>query len=285
MKVAFGAVIYNEAYEYAKEFIESINNQTYKEFDILLLNDNLSSDKVKVIIDNLNNSPRIWQGKSDAKPNELRVELITRAKLEEYDLLILGDFDDTFSGDRISTIVEEYDESYGFFYNELYILGDNTKFFMNIPEETILIDNIIESNYLGLSNSAINLKLLSQSLILSLNKCQSAVFDWYMFSILLISGVKGKKIKKGKTFYRIHDLNIAGKSDNSMKSILKEIEIKNEHFLLLKNQDKIFEQKLNFYEKLKQRISHSEIDIYKFIDKENRNWWGKINSRTMGELE
>ena len=42
MKVAFGSTIYKEGLQYAEEFSASINAQTYKDFDVLLINDNLT---------------------------------------------------------------------------------------------------------------------------------------------------------------------------------------------------------------------------------------------------
>ncbi|MBF8983792.1 hypothetical protein IZY60_09605 [Lutibacter sp. B2] len=284
MKIAFGTVIYDEAFSYFEEFAKSLNNQVYNNFDILLLNDNLMNQKVELIKNELKFKPMVWKGKDGSKPYELRIELIKKAKFEGYDLLILGDFDDTFSETRISSIVEEYDEKYGFFYNELYLLDQSMIFFRNLPEQTLKIDHILESNYLGLSNSALNLNLINKELICDLYKCNNVVFDWFMYSVFLNSGLKGKKIKNGKTFYRIHGFNIAGKSENSFKDVAKEIDIKIKHFLSLKDKNKKFEEKLNFYIDLKKKIQGSEIDILRYLDQENDNWWGKINSKKI-EME
>src|SRR5690625_1022124 len=103
MNIAFGTVIYKEGYDYVKDFVKSINNQTYEDFDILILNDNLNDNELDFVISNLKNEVRVLNNKNKQKPHELRIELIKWSKRKKYDLLILGDFDDTFSEDRISS--------------------------------------------------------------------------------------------------------------------------------------------------------------------------------------
>ncbi|MRH41222.1 glycosyltransferase [Aquibacillus halophilus] len=281
MKVAFGTVIYEEGFDYVLDYISSLNNQTYNDFDILLLNDNLSNEQESYIYDNLIIKPKIFKNMNGLKPHQLRVELIRKAKVENYDLLILGDFDDVFSEDRISSMVAEFDNEFCFFYNELYYMGSTKKFFSKIPDITQDIGCILESNYIGLSNSALNLNYITKHIVNELNGCTNSVFDWYMYSLLLHLGLKGKKITGGKTFYRIHELNIAGKSNDSYEDITKELEIKIRHYLALKNKNIIYSEKLKDYIKLKRDIENKKLNIMDYIDHGNDYWWGKLNLNKM----
>ncbi|MBB6454539.1 hypothetical protein HNQ94_003028 [Salirhabdus euzebyi] len=282
MNVAFGTVIYEEGFDYSLEYIKSLNQQTYNDFDLLLLNDNLSKNKLDFITDNLKVTPKIYQGTNGLKPHELRVELIQIAKSKNYDIIIFGDFDDVFSEDRIASIMMEFNEDFGFFYNDLYSLEFNNKFFSELPDITQNIDSILESNYVGLSNSALNLNLVNQKIICDLNQCSNTIFDWYLYSLLLLLGLKGKKIKNGKTFYRLHSLNVAGKSENTLQDLMKEIEVKVRHYHSLSNKSIIFNEKLNNYQRLKHSIESFEINIMDYVDYDNDYWWGKLNLEKIG---
>ncbi|KGX86245.1 glycosyltransferase [Pontibacillus litoralis] len=276
MKVAFGSVIYEEAFTYASDFIHSLNCQTHDSFDILLLNDNVSTNNLAYITNELRNDPVIWQCEEGLQPYQLRVELIKEAKRRNYDLLILGDFDDTFSEDRISSIVAAYDQNYAFFYNNLYYINSSRKFFSHLPEQTLCINAIIESNYIGLSNSAINLNSIEEAEISKWKHCQNAVFDWYMYSVLLALGLKGKRVDEGKTFYRIHEHNIAGENNASYENVMKEIDIKIKHYASLKHRGKCFNEYLQFYQWLKSGVQFSNIKIEQYMDTGTEYWWGNI---------
>ena len=45
MRVAFGTVVYKAAYKFYKDFIDTINKQDAKEFDVILLNDDLDDNE------------------------------------------------------------------------------------------------------------------------------------------------------------------------------------------------------------------------------------------------
>lgn len=234
--IAFGTVVYSKALSYLEEFIDSLNNQTFQGFELLVINDNVERkvltgyfDKLKVnysIID-------IWYNMS---PADLRVELIKNAKLIGYDLLIMGDCDDLFDGHRVYEVVNYYqnNNTFTFYYNDLRLF-DGTKALKEFPLITEDIEEIVECNYLGLSNTAINLSLISYEFIESLYGCTSFVFDWYLFSRIVCSGGKGIYVENGITRYRIYENNFAGVS--SEKQLEKEFEVKKKHYKLMEKYD------------------------------------------------
>jgi hypothetical protein len=278
MKVAFGTVVYKEAFDYYIDFIDSINNQTYRDFDTIILNDNLDTYELHKLSNSLRDEMILWNGKDNSKPFELRVELIRRAKQENYDLLILGDFDDKFSTDRVSKIVCELEEAFSFYYNDIYYFNKENKFFNQIPKHTLSISNILESNYLGLSNTALDLRKIDFKLIDELEECACSIFDWCMYSTILNHGLTGKRVEDCKTYYRIHSSNIAGINKCDHDSIHREINIKLEHYSILKDKNPEFTIRYNRYLRIENYIkSMNTNQILSYIEN-NDYWWGKIDS-------
>ncbi|MEA4848931.1 MAG: glycosyltransferase [Clostridiaceae bacterium] len=283
MNIAFGTVTYKESFKYCLEFTESINKQDCKDFDVILLNDNLDKEELEKISASLRKNVLIRNGKRNCTPSGLRVQLIKYAKENGYDLLVLGDFDDTFSHNRVSRIALAYEEKYSFYYNDIYTFDKQRKFFSSLSQYTKNISDIIEHNYLGLSNTALNLKNIDVELIDKLNVRSVSVFDWFMYSILLKGGHIGKKIEDCKTYYRIHENNIAGESQNTIEGIKKEINVKIDHYSQLRSIDTQFNKLLDYYKRLKLKIDNDKIDILNYVDSDNGYWWGRINSNKMRE--
>ena len=276
IRIAFGTVVYKAAYNYYPEFIESLNKQDYVPFDILLLNDDLEDDETNKLSDSC--KAIVWEGTKHSKPSDLRVELIKKAKEKNYDLLILGDFDDTFSSNRVSQLAKGYDKSFSFYYNDIYCFNKKKKFFNNLPKHVKSISNILEHNYLGLSNTALNLQNFDMEIIEKLKNVNTSIFDWYMYSILLAEGHKGKKVESCKTYYRIHEHNIAGESGSKFADINREIDVKIKHYSSLRNVNINFSYLFGYYTKLKSKLANNECDILGQIDKKCEYWWGRLKS-------
>ena len=265
--VAFGTVIYPEGIIYFEEFINSINSQIDKNFDLIIINDNVDINTLSKYTSELKVKYIIFNCFEKRTPADLRVDLLMKAKAFGYDLLILGDFDDIFDKKRVLEIKKSYidDISHAFFYNKL-LLFDKSDALKALPAFTNDIDGILECNYLGLSNTAINLSYLSNDFIQSLYGCTSFVFDWYLFSRIICNGGKGKYVDKAITYYRIYNNNFAGVSDR--KQIEKEFEVKKNHYKLMEKFDDRYKVLLDALLK---------IDIKKLTDRKTLSyWWNNI---------
>jgi hypothetical protein len=84
------------------------------------------------------------------------------------------------------------------------------------------VDLILECNYLGFTNCAININQISREFIDSLYEGRTEIFDWYLFSRILLNGGKGKRINGTATLYRLYDNNIAGIPKHTKKALEKE---------------------------------------------------------------
>ncbi|MCM1213730.1 MAG: glycosyltransferase [Lachnospiraceae bacterium] len=275
MKVIFGSVVYPTALKYLDDFLKSLNEQTDQQFELLLVNDGIEKETLNAYIQKYKNlSEKTIVLKADAGQAYylLRILLLKEAKRREGTILILGDCDDFFSRDRVTSVVSEYKPEMWFFYNE--ILDFAYKPVMPIlPKETKSIYNIAEYNYLGLSNTAINLDKLSIDFLNSLQEGNTSIFDWYLFSRIVLAGGGGMYLCHGKSYYRIHEMNLAGIMQNTEDAINKEIRIKLEHYRLLKNYSQYIEGLLADYSagNIEKRIS--EKCPQKFF------WWGLTERR------
>ena len=265
MKVLFASVIYKSVLKYFDEFYNSIMNQTYKNFDIFFLNDNLSRNEIENL--NLENNITIKDKKSKYISSS-RVELIDYAMKENYDLLILGDSDDYFHKDRIQRIVDNYSDDYAFFYHDLLKENGEKYFIKELPRKVNRIDQIEQYNFLGLSMSALNLKKIEEINFGIIDKNINVIaFDWYLYSVLIILGCMGKYVEDAFTYYREYDENFA-RNDNTIERINMEYKVKKEHY---KNLIKFNMRFLKLYQKL------DELDLNMVnINSDNNYWWNKL---------
>lgn len=263
MEVVFGSILFDTKIEIAKDFFESINQQDRNDFDILLINDNFNEKELNTLLkqySKLHIEIVNTNGKLTRYDN--RKLLIHEAKKRGYKLLVRGDFDDTFSSNRIRSYIEQYDENYGFFYND--ILVNNESMFNDLPKITDDFKIIAQQNYLGEGACAINLDKLDYDFIESLSKGKTIVFDWYLFTRLLLKGLKGKLINNTYTYYRLYENNNVGIASLNEETINREIEVKKLHYFLLQEED-------NYYKNLLDKYNNSDNIIINHYDK--YNWW------------
>ncbi len=268
-KVLFGSVIYHDVLQYFNEFIDSIERQTIDNFEILLLNDGIPEEEFKNRIYPIQRRCRIIQYGIKYTPAQLRVKLIQEAKKYGADILVIGDADDLFSNNRIeSTVItfKTYSDA-AFAYNECRLFNGNSVM-TEIPEQLSDIKEIAERNFLGMSNTAIRISVLDNQFIDTLWECDSFVFDWYLYTRMLLEGYKGVKVKEAYTLYRLHDRNFAGLPVISKESIRREIEIKIKHYGLLRKRDSLFERLYNCYCEGKIQRKRQARDI-----NSNYYWW------------
>ena len=267
--VVLGTVIYPGALLWREEFISSVNKQSYKDFEVLIINDGVEEWVLKEIQDSICHKVLIESASKGTTPIENRRILLRKAKELGYEILVLADFDDAFSEDRINKIMKGYDQNFAFYYHNIKY-GDEKVLFKELPRTVNSISSIMQANFLGMSNTAINIDCIEYEWIESLQELATGVFDWYLFSRLVLSGGSGKLIDGNMTFYRLHDNNIAGIAQGSRSDLEQEVFVKLEHYSKLKN---ICEKYEILFEKYK------NIDVTEWENTTNAHgyWWGFIN--------
>lgn len=271
MNIGFGTVVYKSAMGYCNDFLQTINEQCNKDFQLIIINDDLNAEELSSITKNANCLVNVYTPETEHTIPYLRVDLLIYAKKIGIDLLVIGDFDDEHDSNRIQFCVDQYDPRYTFYYNDITYM-DKTPYFTDLPKVANNIDVLLEKNFLGMSNTAIDLSKLSLEYLESLKQGKTNIFDWYLFSRLLADGFTGKLVKGTATRYRIHGENIIGQQKLSNQQIEKEINVKLKHYRLLLDSNPKYSKLLEQYKVLQ---DHRE-NIEPYINRENSYWWGYI---------
>lgn len=269
IKILFGSVVYSKAEKYLPAFFSSIERQIDSNFSVLLLNDDINPVKLQRMTSRYSFNVEILHI-SGKTPVQLRVELLKSAIYRGADLLIMGDCDDYFSDTRVRDIVNTYIEKpdSGFYYNRLIDISGR-KIMPELPESVYSFKVIGEYNFLGLSNTALNMNKISFEFVNSLEEYQDEIFDWYLFSRLLLKKVYGVKVDGCSTIYRLHENNIAGLQEFNQYNINREIEIKKKHYDNLRKYDSYYERKYNEYRCLEDcEYLTEQIDYF---------WWNLLS--------
>ena len=265
MKACFATVIYTQAKPYLQELLDSVDNQTDKDTDLLIINDNYSKSELAelklpdyaVVVDCHEKKLSIVQ---------TRIEMLKQAKQLGYDLAILIDADDACSPTRAQEYKKAYelDKTKVFFYNE-FVTEAGEKVFKTLPESVTDIKQISQQNFLGLSNTGINLNALSEEFLDSLKECTSPVFDWYLFTRILLDVGNGSLVKNAATIYRIYENNTAGTS----RDLKKEYDVKQKHYSILSD-------RYDYFKELANKLQDVDEDNLKLSINHQGYWWSDI---------
>ena len=217
-KIAFMTTIFPMKKEYLIEFFNSLDNQTYKNFDIIVVNDGYKDfQKVKTKYKSL----KIIELKYSNTPAKNREYGINYTIDKKYDILIFGDSDDYFSNNRVEKSIELLNK-YDIVVNDLSLFDKNciyeTKYISNRVNNNDIIgfEFIKDKNIFGLSNTAINLKILNK---VKFNKDIVAV-DWHLFKSLLLENNQAVFTNETESFYRQYENNTVGLNNENNKYYL-----------------------------------------------------------------
>ena len=280
-KTAFFTVVYPGIEDYFKDFAHSIQQQTNKEFDLIIFNENnvridfatlLSGIKYKVV------------PTETATPIIIREQGFTYLRKEQYEYVIFGDADDWFSDNRVKVCLQ-YLQKFDLVINDVDIVTDTEQliahyFSQRIANRSLItIPMVQQGNFMGLSAAAIRLESLPEFI----TPCGVVALDWYMFTRMIINGSKACFVNETLTYYRQYDTNLVGMKEMTLASLKKEIAVKSGHYGALAIYSDIFAQLHKQFKYLNTLItSDKELNIlYSKIDKLNLDfpfWWEKTKN-------
>lgn len=289
-RIVFITTIFPASEEYLDDFFISLEGQTYKSFDVLVINDGIKKFELfKQKYHNLN----IIEFISEQTPAKNREAGINKALELNYEYFIFGDSDDYFSENRVEKALESLIEN-DIAFNDLTIFSKNDKvesfFDKNIIQINKFGDRFLDSNVFGLSNVALRSEILEEKV--NFDNALIAV-DWYFVTTLLIQKkLKTQFLDNVQTYYRQYIGNTIGMSLQLDEHKLNlGISVKEKHYSTLikycqRNNlykySPIFEKKLNQTLILREKIQ----DLFlkkKYIDVVNKNlykifngWWSEI---------
>ncbi|MBT8298000.1 MAG: glycosyltransferase [Maribacter sp.] len=220
------AVIFPANLSFFGDFVSSLQNQSCRNFDLLLLNDGCQpGDIEKALI------PSSFQNEIvsaiDGSPAQIRGQLIEILKNSDYDIIIFGDTDDFFSSNRLEQCIKAIKENkWDIVFNDLTVVSKESTIIRpqiwHDRKETneVDLDFLLRCNALGLGNTAIRKSLLDFELKLDPD---IPAFDW-IFYIQIFKSNKTLKcgfLKDVTTCYRQHSQNILGISDGYSRERLE----------------------------------------------------------------
>jgi len=285
-KVAFLTTIYPIDIRYVDDFLNSLNNQTNRLFDLIIANDGFCG------IENFKQKYRglnIIEIEADyciAKNREL---LITYAIQNKYEMVIFGDIDDYFEPNRVEvsrTLLATNDivvNDLTAFRNDTTLSDKRLSSRVNNLAE-VSLEFVLDKNIFGLSNTAIRLEGL---------RCEDIVFckelvavDWYFFSTLLLLGKKAIFTNDTVTYYRQHNANTVGIGNVDEQSVLKTLSVKLIHYEHMREKSDQFDELF----RRTQTLSHwlrSKSKLGEFVRKngellDSPLWWETIE---LGEYQ
>jgi len=280
-RVAVLGVVFSEVERFIDEYLTSLYKQTFKNFDLIIINDEFSKFSIYKYKYYLNIREISYRG----TPAEIREFGINYIINEGYEYIIFTDTDDYFSINRIEKSIELL-KYYDIVVNDLTTVSNRS----NILESQYIskrlenlskinLDFIIDKNIFGLSNTAIKTKCLNGNISFARNLI---AVDWYLFSKLLKNGFSAIFNNEAVTFYRIYEGNIIGLSSGiNTKKIEKGIDVKLYHYKELSKIDNRFIYLYTKFNELKNKIKKNEykkkyIEKIKQLNVDIPFWWEEI---------
>ena len=265
-KIAFLTTVFPINSKYLYNFFGSLKNQTYKNFDVIVVNDGHKEfEEVKSFFDQALNIVELQYSNTPAKNREYGINYCIDHK---YDILIFGDSDDYFENNRVEKSLELLKET-DIVVNDLSLFDENgvyeEKYLSHRLENLDVVDFefIKDKNIFGLSNTAIKLDDIQKITI----PYGLVAVDWYIFSVYLMSGKKAVFTNETVSYYRQYQQNIIGFKKLDESFFKKGVEIKRKHYEALNDKNNQFSSELK-------RLSNSS-----FSDREKINnplWWELI---------
>ncbi|QHJ13433.1 hypothetical protein FX988_03694 [Paraglaciecola mesophila] len=277
-ETAFLTTIFPTDENYIFEYFSSLANQTFKNFDLILVNDGFRElDKIRRIFPSL----AIYELKSAGNIAKNREIMISHARKANYKFAIFGDCDDYFSDNRIEVTLSKL-KSNDVVFNQIIPFGQNIDeaedYFGDrlFEGESIAADDILDKNILGFSNTGINLSCLDDFTVDFPNNLVAV--DWYFFSLLLGRGKTACYTKFCTTFYRQYSENTIGFKTIDSEELRHIIKVKIVHFTTLLSDDSRYRKCLEDIKLLEKFILTNESSYLKQVNQiTNPLWWELIN--------
>jgi len=279
MKNAVFSVIFYNNLKYFDDFLNSLNNQICKNYELFLVNDGIEAGQLNSLLKNLKSSYYLYSIEKGLHPSKIREKGIEELLKRKYDKIVFADSDDMMSSNRINESLEALEE-YAIVFNDITIIDEvgniiKSKIWGNRLYNKIVDQNfLIDKNVLGLGNTAIRSSFLKK---ISIPNNIIAV-DWFLFSMLIGNEI-AKFIENSYTLYRQHSNNTIGiKEETTIERLEYILDVREKHFKEMEKYNSQFTNKVEMTLSLRLRIQNRSVS-FNTINKEHFNyfWWEEPN--------
>jgi hypothetical protein len=273
--VAFSTTIFPIDESYIADFFSSLDKQTCRNFDLVILNDDYGClDKYRERFPHLSIVELIY---SDV-PAANREHALNTIKQMGYEIVVFGDIDDTFDSDRVRKSVA-YLQEFDVVVNDVSLFDEHgvfaTNYMSNRIDNNTVIDKgfVRDKNIFGLSNTAIRLSLIDT---VQFDR-ELIALDWYLFACLLEKEASALFTSEIVTYYRQHEVNTVGLKKFSVDSIKRIFAVKYKHYQLMSKIDPIYIELFEDMNKTLIEIENSS-HLRALVDRNNQIvgsplWW------------
>ncbi len=256
-KVAFFSVVFPGVEKYLDDFFSSLKDQTYKDFDLVLVNDKLENfGKFTERYQHLN----IIEIKSQDTPVKNREKGFQFLAGQKYEDIILGDADDYYGLDRIEKCLS-WLTKYDIVVNDFDLVNTDSclikeKYIsQRLPHRyEVGFDFLKNKNIFGFGNSAIKGS--------ALKSCRFGddliAVDWFLFSCLLKEGFSAVFVNDTKTYHRLYDYNTLSLDQITPFTFQNGLDIKIRHFAKMISVDDSFNILKQQLEQLRQELQEAD---------------------------
>jgi len=286
VKTVIVTVIYPQVMQFCSDFVTSVNKQSDRNIDLLIVNDSVECPESVMKYLHVDWSLLDVSGTLA----NIRKIAIKNAVEKDYDIIIFADADDILEENRVET-VKHYLIDNNIIFNDLKLFHDclsNAEPYLSKrfkEGDIVTLQNLANSNCLGLSNTSIKTEVIGD--LLNLIPDNIKVFDWLFYSRILAAGYKAIFTSKTKTYYRQHDNNMAAPFALTNDSIIKAVKFKRDHYYALIDLGPWYEKQGIAFGQLGELLKDSSYIVqYCKAVRENVNpiplWWETI--KLPGEL-
>lgn len=270
---AFCTVLFPGNEAYFDDFFKSIQSQSVKCFDLVILNDgitNLNTLLKKYGIE------RYVELDAGCNPIQNRAILVNSIIAMGYKNAIFGDSDDYFCNERVELSLRLLSK-YDLVANDIDVVSQQGTILKHSyvserfhDDYELSIKDIVTKNFIGLSNTAIRLNGMAPIIL----DDRLIAVDWYLFSNFLIRCKNAVFTTRVKTFYRQHDNNTVGFCGLSQEGIRHSLDVKKIHYLLMVDSCPSYKVVLSDF------LKDLELDLESLYNKSKNNlqsqsllWW------------
>ena len=206
MKTACLTVIYPGVEDFIEEYLQCIQRQTFKNFDLVVINDHFPLS-IEQILKSMNIKAEVFDCFQTPQGN--RLHGLKMCRQLGYDLVVCSDADDVMFDDRIERIVAYFleNEDKKIVFNNLVGHSENERFDLFYKERITLTD-ILDFNVLGYSALSVKSDLIP-FIVEHRNEIVPA-FDWWIALVYLLHFKKVDFLKDIYSHYRMHTGNYTG---------------------------------------------------------------------------
>lgn len=232
-KTAFFSVVFPGVAPFFQAFLESLNAQTDKDFDLYLFNDGWV--ECESLVRAASRLERVLIVDFGCPSAEIRPRAISFLEGRGHVAVVFGDADDCFAEDRIEKVCRLLEKA-EMVVNDLSLIDAEgrlltPRYLANRFAEgaPVTFEHLRCANMCGLTNMAVRASVLPS--ISALGPADDLIaLDWFWFGALLFRGCGCMFTTATVSFYRQYEKNLAGLGALTASGIRRGIEVKVRHY-------------------------------------------------------